>query len=166
MCSSPAVTAPFPPNIDPSPPQACCIKRLTDKDPANRPSAMELLESPLFPQPLPPPSPTTTTIAEDTGTEAFSRLTLANTPQVVEAAATAVEVIKSEFTSVNTLEINQIKTKNSVSNCSVRIEERLSKDEQIAILREENDALKRRVADLERDLDHRKNNDALQADEK
>lgn len=145
----------------------CWIKSLTDKDPANRPSAKELLESPLFPQPIPPPSLTTPTIIEDTSAGALSRLTITDTSQALESGATSVEFIQSKYTSVTTLEINKVTTERSVNNCTVRIEEQLSKDEEIAVLTEENVALKRQVAVLERQLEmeRRKNCKASQAAE-
>ncbi|KAG0730464.1 Eukaryotic translation initiation factor 2-alpha kinase 1 [Chionoecetes opilio] len=67
------------------------IKRLIDKDPASRPTAQELLDSNLFPEPKPPPSPTTAiTTIEETGAWGLGHHT-----------TEAVAVTQSEFKSVN-----------------------------------------------------------------
>ncbi|MPC44440.1 hypothetical protein E2C01_038113 [Portunus trituberculatus] len=128
------------------------VKRLVDKDPASRPSAKELLESSLFPQLDPPPSPTSPAAAASLLVPA-----LPLGAQGLGAAAASVNFSHSQFTSVTSVEANCVTAVESVNNCAVRIEECTSKDEEIAslkkenaLLKEQNDALKRRLEVLER----------------
>ncbi|XP_063847557.1 eukaryotic translation initiation factor 2-alpha kinase 1-like isoform X2 [Scylla paramamosain] len=141
------------------------IKRLVDKDPAKRPSAKELLESSLFPQPEPPPS---SPVAA--GVLPVPTLTL--TAQGVDAAAASVEFSRSQLMSVTSIETNRITAVESVNNHAVRLEVRSSKDEEIASLKKENAILKEQNDDLTRELEALKRNlrdckigDAVQTNE-
>lgn len=124
------------------------IKRLVDKDPAKRPSAEELLNSSLFLQPEPPPLPAANIVAGHTAAGSLP----------VDAAAASIKFSRLQFTSVTSIDTNCVTTVESVNRSAVRIEE-CSKDEEIASLKkenadlkEQNNALIRRLQELE--LEH------------
>lgn len=163
------------------PKQTDYILRLTDPDPAQRPSAEELLASSLFSQPFPPPpqppppSPSTTdaTIANGTAPPgpADTSGTLIKDGAVSDVKSFQSDVndigalITSPINNYETLKVNHIKTESSVA---INVIERcLSKDEENAVLREENFSLKRRVEELELEVQRLKGtNSALPTKEK
>lgn len=124
------------------------IRLLVDKDPAKRPSAEELLNSSLFLQPEPPPF-SAAAAAAVTGHDAASSL-------AVDAVAASIQFSRSQYASVTSMETKCVTTVESVNSSAIRIEECYSKDEEIASLKKENadlkelnDALIRRVQELE-----------------